>query len=67
VRLGGADAGEVTSGNYSPVLQRGIALAFLAPSTPEGRVVDIDIRGTPAPAEVVRPPFYKLSGVVPAR
>jgi aminomethyltransferase len=67
VRLGGAAAGEVTSGNYSPVLQRGIALAFLPPSTPEGRVVDIDIRGTPAPAEVVRPPFYKLTGVVPAR
>ncbi|HXY42747.1 MAG TPA: glycine cleavage system aminomethyltransferase GcvT [Acidimicrobiales bacterium] len=53
--------GEVTSGNYSPVLERGIALAFLPPATPEGQMVEIDIRGTPVAAEVVRPPFQKLA------
>jgi aminomethyltransferase len=53
--------GEVTSGNYSPVLERGIALAFLPPATPDGQMVEIDIRGTPVPAEVVRPPFQKLA------
>jgi len=60
VLLGDSGTGEVTSGNYSPVLERGIALAFLPPATPEGHVVEIDIRGTPVPAEVVRPPFHKL-------
>jgi aminomethyltransferase len=56
-----ATTGEVTSGNYSPVLERGIALAFLPSETPEGHTVEIDIRGTATPAEVVRPPFYKLA------
>lgn len=59
VEIGGAHAGAVTSGNYSPVLERGIALAFLPPSTAEGTMVEIDIRGTLTPAEVVRPPFQR--------
>lgn len=53
--------GEVTSGNFSPVLERGIALAFLPPAVPEGEMVQIDIRGSGVEAEVVRPPFHKLS------
>ncbi|HKH87523.1 MAG TPA: glycine cleavage system aminomethyltransferase GcvT [Acidimicrobiales bacterium] len=60
VSLDGQPAGEVTSGNYSPVLERGIALAFLPPATPEGHMVEIDIRGTAVPAQVVRPPFHRL-------
>ena len=59
VRIGGEAAGEVTSGNVSPTLERGIALAFLPPGTAPGTAVEVDIRGRVAPGEVVRPPFIK--------
>jgi aminomethyltransferase len=59
VRIDDAVAGEVTSGNYSPVLECGIALAFLPPATTEGLMTEIDIRGAPVTAEVVRPPFHR--------
>jgi aminomethyltransferase len=51
--------GEVTSGNFSPVLGRGIALAFLRPDVGEGSAVVIDVRGRPAAATVVTPPFIE--------
>jgi aminomethyltransferase len=66
VSIGGAFAGEVTSGNYSPVLERGIALAFLPPATPEGDMVEIDIRSSAVQAQVVRPPFHRLAVETPA-
>ncbi len=51
--------GEVTSGNFSPVLERGIALAFLRPDLDVGASVTVDIRGRPAPATVARTPFVR--------
>ena len=59
VRVDGAAVGEVTSGNVSPVLERGIALAFLPPGTAVRTVVEVDIRGRTAAGEVVKPPFIK--------
>jgi aminomethyltransferase len=59
VRIGGEVVGEVTSGNVSPTLERGIALAFLPPGTAPGTAVEVDIRGRTAAGEVVRPPFVK--------
>lgn len=53
--------GEVTSGNFSPVLERGIALAFVPPGLAEGAAVEIDIRGKPTPATVVRLPFVEAT------
>src|SRR5436190_12974013 len=44
VRLDGADVGEVTSGNFSPVLERGIALAFLRPDVGEETPVEVEGR-----------------------
>jgi len=57
----GEVSGEVTSGNFSPVLQRGIALAFLPPGTPMGARVEIGLRGGQVPAIVVKPPFQRLT------
>jgi len=59
VSIDGQVAGEVTSGNVSPVLERGIALAFLPPATKPGTAVAVDIRGRSAAGEVVKPPFIK--------
>jgi len=53
----GERAGEVTSGNYSPVLRTGIALAFLPPSTAVGDTVAVDVRGRNVEARVTPLPF----------
>jgi aminomethyltransferase len=57
VRVDGDVAGQVTSGNFSPVLEHGIALAFLPPGTEPGTPVDVDVRGTSLPGTVVPTPF----------
>ena len=59
VRMEDEVVGEVTSGNVSPILERGIALAFMPPRTKRGTPVEIDIRGRTAAGEVVKPPFIK--------
>jgi aminomethyltransferase len=59
VSRGEEPVGEVTSGNFSPVLERGIALAFLRPDVDDGAAVVVDIRGRPAQATVTKPPFVR--------
>jgi aminomethyltransferase len=55
-----ADIGEVTSGNLSPLLQKGIGMGYVPPAASEpGSSLLIDIRGRSCPALVVKPPFYK--------
>jgi aminomethyltransferase len=62
VLAGGTAIGEVTSGNYSPVLGHGIALAFVPPDLPEGSGVELDLRGRRVPARVVPLPFVEKKG-----
>jgi aminomethyltransferase len=57
VVIDGQPVGVVTSGNYSPVLEHGIALAFLPPDTAVGTAVSIDVRGTLLAGRVVDTPF----------
>ena len=59
VLIDGAEVGTVTSGNFSPVLEQGIALAFLPPEVADGTAVEIDVRGRPVQAKVVKPPFVR--------
>jgi aminomethyltransferase len=56
--LAGDDVvGAVTSGNFSPVLGHGIALAFVPPGVGAGTAVGVDVRGTRLPGAVVATPF----------
>lgn len=59
VYLGDRQVGEVTSGTFSPTLQRPIAMAYVHPdAAAEGTELRIDIRGSREPGRVVRLPFY---------
>jgi aminomethyltransferase len=60
VRLDQVPVGEVTSGNFSPLLERGIGLGFLPPTVADGTLVEIDVRGRMVPAKVTKPPFVPL-------
>lgn len=53
--------GEVSSGTFSPMLRRGIALAYLPADVGVGDRVEIDVRGRRGEAEVVRLPFVERS------
>jgi aminomethyltransferase len=57
VFAGAAGEGEVTSGTFSPTLERSIALARLPAAAGGG--VEVDIRGKRLPARIVRPPFVR--------
>jgi aminomethyltransferase len=59
VLVDGKPAGEVTSGNFSPMLEQGIALAFLPPDVEPGATVEVDVRGRGLPATVVKLPFVQ--------
>jgi aminomethyltransferase len=55
--LGG---GEVTSGTYSPSLERGIGMAYVsAARAAAGTPIEIDVRGTVRQAIVAEKPLYK--------
>jgi aminomethyltransferase len=62
VLVDGSPAGEVTSGNFSPLLGHGIALAFVPPTLQLGDAVEVDVRGRQLSARVVSTPFVERGG-----
>jgi aminomethyltransferase len=51
--------GVVTSGTFSPSLERGIGMAYLPAERAEpGTQIEIDVRGSVRPATVVKKPIY---------
>jgi aminomethyltransferase len=54
-----AGVGEITSGSYSPTLEKSIALARVPAAVGAGAVVEVDMRGRTQPARVVQYPFVR--------
>ena len=51
--------GRVTSGTYSPILRKGVALGYILREHSEfGTKVSVEVRDSPQPATVTKPPFY---------
>ena len=59
VSIDGRDVGVVTSGNFSPMLQCGIALALLHPTVDIGATVAVEVRGSRLSGTVVPTPFVE--------
>lgn len=60
VLVDGASAGKVTSGTFSPTLERAIGMAYLPSDAAKvGREIEIDRRGSRLSAVQVKLPFYK--------
>lgn len=57
VYVGEREVGEITSGSYSPCLERAIALARVDRAVADG--VSVDVRGKRLDAAVVKPPFVR--------
>lgn len=62
VLVAGSDNGEITSGTFSPTLEKSIALARV-PVAAEGEV-NVDIRGKQLKARIVRYPFVRNGKVL---
>jgi aminomethyltransferase len=54
------EGGEVTSGTLSPMLDKGIGLAYVTAALAEpGTDITVDVRGRPRRARIVKKPIYK--------
>ncbi len=60
VLIDGERRGRVTSGSPAPYLKKNIGLAYVPTEfADEGRAIQIDVRGRPVAAQIVKTPFYK--------
>ena len=52
--------GEITSGTFSPTLEKAIALAYVPKESSQlGQVLAVEIRGKDYPGTIVKKPFYR--------
>ena len=56
--------GEITSGGFSPTMNRSIALARVPPDLAPGGRAQVEIRGSALEAAVVKPPFVRQGKVL---
>ena len=62
IQVAGAVSGNVTSGTFSPILEKGIGMGYVpAAQAKPGTRIDIMIRNRPVPAQVTPLPFVKNS------
>lgn len=62
IQVAGQPVGEITSGTFSPTLERSISMGYVSPQYAEaGTELDIDIRGRLHPGRIVPLPFYRRS------
>ncbi len=59
--VNGKEIGAVTSGMFSPIIEKAVALAFVCPESGlvPGSKVNLEIGGKQFPGDVVEMPFYK--------
>jgi len=58
----GSEVGHVTSGTFSPSLERAIGLGYVsAGNDEEGKTIHVGIRGKEVPATIVNIPFVNRS------
>lgn len=51
--------GKITSGTFSPILKKGIAIAYVEPTHSKiGEAVEVVVRDAPARGSITKPPFY---------
>jgi aminomethyltransferase len=57
--LPGRQIGETTSGTFSPLLKKGLAIGYInAPDSQVGGKVHVVVRGSPGEGRIVKMPFY---------
>jgi aminomethyltransferase len=55
----GEEIGDVTSGTFSPLLKRGIAMGYIKTTSSQfGQDVRVIVRDTPSPGRITKFPFY---------
>lgn len=59
IYVDGNEVGEICSGIYSPMLEKGIGFAFVDSSIKLGTPCAVDVRGKMEPAEIVSKRFFK--------
>lgn len=60
----GTEVGEVTSGLWSPMLEKAVGMAYVQmPHSKAGTTLEVDVRGKRVSGQVVAKPFYKQGTV----